>query len=282
MSQNKEFTKRLLESLYTTYSKSYKNDPIKFPRRYKKEGDIEIAGVIASAFAYGKVELFMDVIEKILKKMGSSPAEYIKNFNLQKENNRFEKLYYRFNKGYDIVALFYCLSKTVNEWGSLKNLFVTKFKESGSIKEALIQFIDEIRKQVDNETFFQNKSLKLDYLLTSPKNNSACKRMNMFLRWMVRDRDIDFGIWKEVGKEHLIIPIDTHVARISRCLGLLNRKSNDWKAAEELTQSLKAFDPADPVKYDFALCHVGIDGICNINNCADCKLIKIIQIGTGQ
>ncbi len=239
---------------------------------YKNAEDIEIAGLIASSFAYGKVKLFMGVVKKILEKMGSSPAEYIKNFDLQKEINSFEALYYRFYTAYDILALFYCLSKTVNHWGNLKNLFLTKFKESNSIKKSLIQFIDEIRKHAFEEAFFQNKNLKINHLLTSPKKNSACKRMNLFLRWMVRDKDIDFGIWKEVGKENLIIPLDTHVARISRCLGLLIRKGNNWKAAEELTLSLKKFDEQDPVKYDFALCHIGIDGVCGPNNCNSCNI----------
>jgi uncharacterized protein (TIGR02757 family) len=89
---------------------------------------------------------------------------------------------------------------------------------------------------------------------------------------MVRNKDIDFGIWQEVGSKNLIIPLDTHVARISRCLGLLKRKSNDWKSAYELTKNLKEFDPYDPVKYDFALCHVGIEGVCDVRRCDNCKL----------
>jgi uncharacterized protein (TIGR02757 family) len=95
-----------------------------------------------------------------------------------------------------------------------------------------------------------------------PSKGSACKRFNLFLRWMIRDRDIDLGIWKGVPKNKLIIPLDTHIARISRCLGLTKRRSQDWRTAVEVTGALRRFDPEDPLKYDFALCHHGISGLC--------------------
>lgn len=263
-----EKKRQLLDKLYQQYRKSYSNDPIKFPHQYKRELDIEVVGFLASAFAYGKVELFMNVISIILDRMGSSPSEYLLNFNFKREKDRFAGVYYRFNNESDILALLYCLSETMKKWGSLKNLFLYSFEKTNNIKLALTQFVDEIR----SFNKFELSLKKFEYLLASPKNGSACKRLNLFLRWMVRDRDIDFGIWKEVGKENLIIPLDTHVGKISRCLGLLTRKSNDWKAAQELTSNLKKFDPRDPVKYDFALCHIGIDGVCNTKNCDKCEI----------
>jgi len=267
---NHETIKHLLDELYEKYKNSYENDPIVFPHKYKNEEDIEIAGLIASSFAFGGVKLFMPIIEQILSKMGDSPAEFVRNFDLKNDIKCFKGIYYRFHKEREIVTLIYCLSNTLREWGSLKKLFISKKNTSSSIKEALIQFREEIIKHGISNPYFQMTNLKK--LLPSPKKGSACKRMNLFLRWMVRDKDIDFGIWKEVGKENLIIPLDTHVARISRCLGLLTRKRDGWKAAEELTQSLKKFDEQDPVKYDFALCHIGIDGICNANNCDNCDI----------
>jgi uncharacterized protein (TIGR02757 family) len=98
--------------------------------------------------------------------------------------------------------------------------------------------------------------------------------MNLFLRWMIRDKDIDFGIWKGIPKNKLIIPLDTHIARISRCLGLTKRASQDWKMAEEITGALKTLDPEDPLKYDFALCHQGISGVCSARHCDDCGLAE--------
>jgi uncharacterized protein (TIGR02757 family) len=108
----------------------------------------------------------------------------------------------------------------------------------------------------------------------SPDKGSACKRMNLYLRWMVRDRDIDFGIWKGIPKDRLIIPLDTHIARIGKCLGLTVRSTADWKMAQEITRSLKRLDPVDPLKYDFALCHQGIAGVCSTQKCADCRLFR--------
>jgi len=111
------------------------------------------------------------------------------------------------------------------------------------------------------------------HFFPTPAKGSACKRMNLFLRWMVRDRDIDFGIWKGIPKNKLVIPLDTHIARISRCLGFTMRRSADWKAAVEITNALKQFDPDDPVKYDFALCHHGIAGMCakgDVRLCTGC------------
>jgi uncharacterized protein (TIGR02757 family) len=268
---NQESIKHLLDELYEKYKNSYENDPIVFPHRYKNEEDIEIVGLIASSLAYGRVELFMPIIEKILSKMGNSPAEFIRNFDITNDIKCFEGIYYRFYKEIDIIALIYCLSKALKEWGSLKKLFISKKNTSGTIKEALIQFRDEIIKHALSNPYLENTRS----MLSSPAKNSACKKLNLFLRWMVRDKDIDFGIWKEVGKDNLIIPLDTHVGRISRCLGLLTRKNDDWKAAEELTQSLKKFDSEDPVKYDYALCHIGIDRICNSNNCDNCTMRKI-------
>jgi uncharacterized protein (TIGR02757 family) len=114
----------------------------------------------------------------------------------------------------------------------------------------------------------------LKQLLPSPRKGSACKRMNLFLRWMVRSEDIDFGIWDNIPPNKLVIPLDTHIARISKCLGLTRRASADWKMAEEITGALREFDPEDPLKYDFALCHHGISGLCkgerNDNTCLEC------------
>lgn len=266
--------KDLLEKLYKKYSSFnyYQKDPIVFPHRYDREEDIEIAGLIASAFAYGKVELFMKVVERIFKVLGDSPSNYIENFDFKKDGKYFDGIYYRFNTSNDIIALIYSISEGLKKWGSLKKLFLQKFDKTKDIKTGLIGFVNELKNIVKKEKYLYEKAKGFDYLLISPENGSTCKRMNLFLRWMVRDKDIDFGIWKEVGKENLIIPLDTHVARISRCLGLLKRKSNDWIASYELTQTLKEFDPKDPVKYDFALCHIGVEGQCSKSRCGECRI----------
>lgn len=278
MCQKEEKVKKLLEDLYKQYNsfEQYQRDPIIFPHRYSDERDIEIAGLIASSFAYGRLELFMAVLDKIFKILGDSPADFVENFDFERDLKYFDGINYRFNNYIDVIALIYSISESIKKWGSLKNLFQHEFNKTNDIKSALIGFVNELKTCVNNEAYYHREVSRFDYLLISPEKGSACKRLNLFLRWMVRDKDIDFGIWKEVGKENLVIPLDTHVGDISRCLGLLRRKSNDWKAALELTNSLKKFDPHDPVKYDFALCHIGIDGVCNRNRCDNCEILKLL------
>jgi uncharacterized protein (TIGR02757 family) len=147
---------------------------------------------------------------------------------------------------------------------SLENLFRQFLRpDSLTIGEGLAGFVASLLKTDASRIYGKDiKPAGLRQLFPSPLDGSACKRSNLFLRWMVRDRDIDFGIWKGIPKNRLIIPLDTHIARISGCLGFTKRKSQDWKTAVEITESLKRMDPEDPLKYDFALCHHGISGLC--------------------
>ncbi len=254
--------KEVLDHLYNTYNFHERavHDPIAFSRRYNHPRDQEIAGLIASAFAYGRVELFMPVVDELLKRMGASPAQFLHEFRLSRERKRFCDLKYRFSTGEDIVALLYVLSKVLKRFGSLEAAFSTPFNGS-DMATALSGFV---------EFFYGIKipgSIKISrgfyHFFTSPDRGSACKRMNLFMRWMVRDRDIDLGIWQGFSPAQLVIPLDTHIARISQCLGLTTRKTKDWKMAVEITESLKRLDPEDPLKYDFALCHKGIMGMCS-------------------
>jgi len=272
--------KKVLDGFYTEYNfnERLKHDPIEFPHRYLNPDDIELAGFIASCFAYGKVELFKPVIEKILEPGGRRPAEFVMNFNLKNDKKYFRGISYRFNKEEDVLCLIYMLNRALNEWGSLKSLFYHFYKpEHGDIKNALTGFVDYFL-NTDTSAIYGKRPLPVAPLqfFPSPEGGSACKRMNLFLRWMVRTGDIDFGIWNKVPPSKLIIPLDTHIARISRCLCLTKRKSSDWKTAKEITDSLKKIDPDDPLKYDFALCHHGISKMCMggkfIDTCTACIL----------
>ena len=234
------------------------SDPIKFPKKYKEKKDIEVSGLIASAFAYGRVELFLPVIEKILSAMGKNPHEFLINYNEKRDSKIFAGISYRFQKENDIKRLISILSDVLRRYGTIENLFYFFYSpEDRNIKNALEGM---------------QKELKLIRLFPLPSTGSACKRANLFLRWMIRDKDIDFGIWRGIGKSKLIIPLDTHIARVSNCLGLTKRKTPSWAMAEEITDSLKRFDPDDPLRYDFSLCHSGIMGLCNKMRCSDCKL----------
>jgi uncharacterized protein (TIGR02757 family) len=266
--------KQTLDRLYNTYNFKERilHDPIEFPHRYKRPEDIEVSGFIASCLAYGRVDLFKTVIGKMLSVMGKSPHEFLLDFNLKKQNRLFSGIKYRFNENEDILCLLYIMSKTLRKYGSMEALFKKYYKDSDArIGEGLGGFIRSLLDADTSPVYGKNiRPAGLLQFFPSPEKGSACKRMNLFLRWMIRDRDIDFGVWKDIPKNKLIIPLDAHIARISKCLSFTKRKSQDWKTAVEITDSLKRFDQEDPLKYDFALCHQGIAGVCSKMNCGEC------------
>ena len=274
--------KNTLDKFYRDYDFKGRlgHDPIEFPHRYENSRDVEVSAFIASSFAYGKVELFKPIIEQILSKMGSNPYEFLLEFSIKRHRRLFEGIKYRFNESEDLIALLFILHRILTRNKSLENVFMRFFlSDSLTIEEGLAGFVASLLQT--NTSLVYGKDIKpagLRQFFPSPVDGSACKRANLFLRWMVRDRDIDFGIWEDIPKKKLVIPLDTHIARISKCLGFTERKSQGWKMAVEITESLKRFDPEDPLKYDFALCHHGISGACkgekNGEECKGCMLKK--------
>jgi len=261
-----DFLKKKLDRFYREYDfrERVLYDPIKFPGRYKDPRDIEITGFISASLAYGKVGLFSAVLEKLFSRMGSSPFDFILTMPLARQKKSFSGIKYRFNENEDILCLLYILKEVLKEHGSLEGLFMKHYSmEDPNIGKGLEGLVEEML-QVSTKRVYgrEHHPPGLLQFFASPRSGSACKRANLFLRWMIRDRDIDFGIWKSVPKNRLVIPLDTHIARISRCLGLSLRKSQDWKMAVEISEALKKLDPSDPIKYDFALCHHGISGMC--------------------
>jgi uncharacterized protein (TIGR02757 family) len=275
--------KKALDAFYKGYD--FKNrlqhDPVQFPHRYSDPRDIELAGFIASCFAYGKVDLFMPVIGKILASCGSHPSGFLMDFDLRKDRKSLRGVSYRFNKEEDVLCLVYMLNRVLKEWGSLKDLFYFCYKPSVSGREDIGPALERFVKyflSIDTSPVY-GKNIRpggLRQFFPSPESGSACKRMNLFLRWMVRTKDTDLGVWKKIPSSRLIIPLDTHIARIARCLGLTRRKTMDWKTAEEITGSLKRLDTRDPLKYDFVLCHLGISRMCRGKGfkdiCSSCSL----------
>ena len=253
---NNSELKEKLETHYFNYRQKFSSkDPVWILHRFSDERDIELIGLITAAYAYGSVDQINRFINELLQKTGNNPYEFTINFSKRKDKKHLEGMYYRFNSGFDIINMFISLNKALIRFGSLRNLFLSHIEAShNNIIPALGGFTNELNKNIiktDNRYYH--------YLFSNPVNKSTCKRMNLFLRWMVRKDDIDTGLWKEIETSKLIMPVDTHIARISKKLKLVNRKSIDLKFALELTENLKKFDPVDPVKYDFALCHLGID-----------------------
>ena len=243
-----------LDSLAEKYENAdfIKDDPIQFVHRFKYKEDIELAGFIASLFAYGNRKMFISKINDLMDRADNDISNYVKNGDFK----NLKGLEYRFSKDYDIIAIFEILHSLYSESKGLKELFLHSFKEDRG--EDYDRFLQGV---VD---YFYSRAPKeakqgFYHMIPNPKNGGAMKRMNMFLRWMVRKSTVDIGIWDFMKPRDLYIPLDVHVARQSRQMGLLLRKSNDYKAVRELTKNLKKFSPSDPVKYDFAMFAFGVE-----------------------
>lgn len=230
-------------------------DPLQFPHLFNDEKDIEVMAFIASVFAYGNVKQIINSLNTFLLIVKKQPSEFISNISASK--NLSTDFVHRFYSPKDILHLFRLLNMAYNEYGSLKKLFLSGYNsEEENLRNAITNFNNYFLSKAKNE--FKKLSRGIIFMFPLPEKGSACKRMNLFLRWMVRKDELDFGLWKEIPTSKLIIPVDTHIARICKQLKLTKRKNVSWKMAEEITNNLKRFDADDPVKYDFAICHIGI------------------------
>ncbi|MCX5798280.1 MAG: TIGR02757 family protein [Proteobacteria bacterium] len=237
------------------------DDPVEFLQRYKEHRNIEIAGFFASQFAYGKIDVFKKFLRALFECMGDDPHAYIKKGNF----SNLKGLYYRFQTSEDIVHLFHILKKILEEYDSIGNAL--RFFYSGDIRKALWKLRGHLFGKANELAFFFPK----------PSNTNPLKRWNLYLRWMVRKDGIDVGLWDFIDKRDLIIPLDTHLFKIGRCLGWVEKKTPSWKAACELTGVLKAISPEDPLRYDFFLCHkVGIGAKCTGRKTPQCKQLCIL------
>lgn len=250
---NKTISKNEIEELVRRYETEefIKDDPIQFPHRFKKTEDVEIAAFVASLFAYGNRKVFIKKLDELFKIMDNKPLQYVLNF----DEKTLKGFNYRFAKDFDIIEVFKILNKLYKEDGWLKKLFEYGYQTDKTISTTL---------QIVTDYFYSNIKSKVGqgfyHLIPNPKNGGAMKRMNMFLRWMVRKGPVDLGLWDFIPTNELLIPLDVHVARLSREMGLLSRSSNDFKAVLELNKNLKKFDPQDPAKYDFAIFGLGVNG----------------------
>lgn len=225
-------------------------DPISIPRQFSKHEDIEIAGLIAAVFSWGNRTTIIRKSNEFLGMMDFSPHEFLLNHS-DKDLKPFSRFVHRTFQPTDALYFIHFLTSYYKENISMERLFLPNH----SIEKGLIHFHEVFF----NSAFAPQRTKKH---IPTPERKSTCKRLNMYLRWMVRqdEKGVDFGIWKNISPADLMCPIDVHVANISRQLGLLQRKQNDWFAVKELTQNLKLLDAEDPVKYDFALFGIGISG----------------------
>ena len=250
-----------LESLYSKYNKfEYIHpDPLEFVYKYSGDSERELVGLLASSLAYGNVKQILKSVDNLLRRMGDSPYRYIFAGNKEVFMKNFHCFKHRFTTCEDIAKLLLGIQHILITHSSLKKFFVFCLNESkNNFVNAVTLFSKEINKFFDKEQ---------SYLIPSPLNKSACKRLMLYFRWMIRKDEVDPGCWNEsVSPSLLIIPLDTHMYNISKQYGFTARKSADFKTAQEISDKFRRINRHDPIKYDFVLTRFGIRDELNYND----------------
>jgi uncharacterized protein (TIGR02757 family) len=274
-----------LERLYRQfdYAARVDEDAIRYPLRYPDPRDREVVALLTACLAYGRVDLFGGALEGVLAAMGPSPGRFVAEFDAARDAPAFARFHYRFNRPRDLVAFALATRQILARHGTLEKCFVAgDVDDAPQLGPALERFARAFL-EADLREVFPGGRLSRGYrhLFPLPSTGGPCKRLHLFLRWMVRRERPDFGLWRGVSPARLLVPVDTHVENMSRAIGLTSRRSRTWRMAEEITAGLAAIDPEDPVKYDFALCHKRMSGDCLDRRhpivCAPCGLRAVCR-----
>ncbi len=228
-----------------------KNDPVSVPHSFKEKNDIEIAAFFAALLSWGNRITIIKKASELMERMNNAPYSFVMQ-NTAYQEQKLEGFKHRTINEIDCLAIVIGLKSIYKRYGDIEQLMFEAFSHDGKIKSAIIAF----RKAI----FSISYPIRTKKHIGSPENGSASKRMNMFLRWMIRNDSmgIDLGLWQLIPKKSLMCPLDLHTGNASRNLGLLKRKVNDWQAVEDLTKQLQLFDREDPIKYDIALFNAGL------------------------
>lgn len=244
--------KQLLDEKYVEYNKSeffIETDPIQIPKCFEEKEDIEIAGFLAASLAWGQRPTIIKKCKELMQLMDYAPYDFVMHADAA-DYERFRNFKHRTFNSYDCVYFLQSLANIYRNRGGLENVFTEAYRKHGDMFDVLREW----------HTVFTSLPAEPRVLrhIANVDKGSAAKRVNMFLRWMVRrDREVDFGLWKNIPTSALLIPLDLHTGNVSRQLGLLTRNQNDRKAVEELTARLRELDPIDPIRYDFSLFGLG-------------------------
>jgi uncharacterized protein (TIGR02757 family) len=241
-----------LEEKYDLYNREsfIQTDPIQIPRAFSKKEDVEIAAFLSASIAWGQRPTIIRNAKWLMERMEQQPYDFIRNAK-QADFDVFQEFKHRTFNGDDCIFFLKSLQNIYKNKGGLEQVFANGMNGSHGIKNALAHF---------RSVFFEVEHLdRSQKHISNVLKKSAAKRLNMYLRWMVRkdERGVDFGLWKEILPADLYLPLDVHTGNVGRKLGLLSRTQNDWQAVEEITQNLRKFDPLDPIKYDYALFGLG-------------------------
>ena len=250
--------RELLEALHDKYNRPefIPDDPISVPYRYTGRADREIAGFLSATIAWGNRKAIVSSGHRMMHFMDDAPADFVRNAS-QRELALLSSYVHRTFNGGDLRDFVLALRRMEERHGGIGNFFETRYEAAQSMPAVLADF--------RREFFAGEHAPRCEKHVSSVERGAACKRLCMYLRWMVRrdDRGVDFGLWRRIPMSALYLPLDVHVGETARALGLLGRRQNDWRAVEELTDALRAFDAEDPARYDFSLFGAGMDGYLN-------------------
>jgi len=279
--------KPTLDRLYADYNNpDSASDPIQIVRRFTRPDDLEVVAFCAASLAFGRVTSVLQSVERLVGIFtlgGDGPADYVRQFDPQRDAGAFEGLVHRWIRERDLVALVWMLRQMLERSGTVEGFFLEGYDESSpDVGDALDSFSTRAL-ALDLTAAYGRKPRSsssgrrpgVAYFFPQPSKGSACKRLNLFLRWMVRRDALDLGVWTRVPASKLVVPLDTHVIRVGRCLRLTRYTSPGWAMARDITASLKKIDPVDPVRYDFSLCHLGMMNACGFSRAqadAQCPL----------
>ena len=254
-----------LDALYSDFNREDSaSDPVHRVRPFAVAADREIAGFCAAALAFGRVASVLNSIDTLFAIMGPRPAEYVRTFDPSASHPELRRMVHRWTRGVDLAALLWVLRQMLERSGSIEGFFLEgDDPQSEDVSGALDSFSRRALALDIRRAYGElPKRPGVCYFFPRPSAGSACKRLNLFVRWMVRKDEVDLGVWTRVSPSRLIVPLDTHVIRLGRCLRLTRYVSPGWKMAADVTASLRRLDPSDPVRFDFSICHVGMMNAC--------------------
>ena len=252
-------------------------DPIWRARRYQAREDQEVVAFIAAALAFGRVQSILNSIDGMLAVMGASPAGFVRAFDPARDKAVFSHLVHRWTNGADFAALVWILRQMLDRSGSIEHFFAEGLSPDAVDIGAALESFSTRALALDVAAVYGRRKPKpgVAYFFSRPSSGGACKRLNLFLRWVVRRDRVDLGLWTRVRPAQLVVPLDTHIIRVGQCLRLTTMKSPGWRMAADITASLRALDPTDPIRFDFSICHLGMMNACGFGTArgdAQCPL----------
>lgn len=240
------------------------SDPIWIVRRFGRPDDREIVAFCAAALAFGRVQSVLNSIEGLLAVMGASPAAYVRAFDPARQASDFDHLVHRWIRGADLATLVWLLHQMLASHGSVEAFFAEGLEPDAEDVGPALESFSARALALDRSAVYGRRRPRpgVAYFFSKPSSGGACKRLNLFLRWVVRRDAVDLGMWTRVDPRQLVVPLDTHVIRVGRCLRLTRYQSPGWRMAADITRALRRIDGDDPVRFDFSLCHVGMMNAC--------------------